>query len=103
MTYREGRRLTWIFLISARLPTRTIRFVKDFGRDAALPPLPDPPVTDTPQENLGGAPPADLLTRCGRVGIDTSGNPMDLCEELLVEQWCELLRGVLNMLGDLGK
>jgi len=99
----EGRRLTWIFLVSARFPTSAVRFIEDCGRNAALPPLPDPPVADTPQENLCSAPPADLLAGCGRVWINTSGNPMDLCEELLVEQRCELFRGVLNMLDDLGK
>lgn len=93
-------RMIWVFLISARLPTGTVWFVKDRGRNAALSPLPDPPVADTPQENLGGAPPADLLTRCSRVGINTSGDPVDLCEELLFEQRCELFSGILNMLDD---
>jgi len=91
----------WILLISARLPTGAIRFAKDGSWDATLPPLPNPPVTDTPQENFGGTPPADLLTRCGWVGIDASSNPVDLSEEFLVEQWRELLRGVLYMLNNL--
>jgi hypothetical protein len=100
---REGRRLTWVLLISARFPTSAAWLAKDRSRNAAFPPLPDPPITDTPQENLGGAPPADLLTRCGWVGINTSGHPVDLGEELLVEQRCELFGGVLDVLNDLGK
>lgn len=99
----EKRNLTWILLISARLPISAVRFVKYCSQDATLPPLANPPITDTPQENLGGTPSANLLTRCGWVGIDTPSNSVDLSEELLVEQWRELLESVLNMLNDLGR
>jgi hypothetical protein len=43
------------------------------------------------------------LTRGGRVGISTSGNAVNLSEEVLVEQWSELFRGVLNLVDNLGK
>lgn len=103
VAYGEGKRLTWILLISARLPISAVQFAKVCGWNAAFPPLSDPPITDTPHKNLGGTPPADLLARCGWVGIDAPGDPVDLCEEFLIEQRFELFRGVLNVLGDLGQ
>ena len=101
VAYKGWRPLAWIFLIPTRLPTSAVRFVEERSRYVSLTPLPDPPITDTPQENLGCTPPANLLTRRGWIRIDTSGNPVDLSEELLNEEWCELLRGVLNVLDDL--
>jgi len=93
-------RVIWIFLIPASLPARAVWFVKNSSRNAALPPFPNPPVANPPHENLGSTPPADPLTGCSWVGIDTSGNPVDLCEELLVKQRCELFGGILNVLDD---
>jgi hypothetical protein len=70
-----GGALTWILLIPASLSARAIWFIKDNSRNATLPPFPDPPVTDSPHENFCSTPPADPLTGCGWVGVDTSGNP----------------------------
>lgn len=95
--------LTWVLLISARLSITTVWFVKDCSRNTTLLPLPNPPIADTPQENLGGTPPANLLTRRGWVGVNTPGYPVNLSEELLVKKWCELFRGVLNVMNDLDK
>jgi len=89
-----------ILLISARFTAGTVRLIEDGSRNDALPPLPDPPLTDTPQKYLGGTPPTDLLAGGGWVGIDASGNPVNLGEEVLVKQRCELFRGVLNLLND---
>lgn len=92
---------TVVFLSRTIATLRTVGSFRDVFFQEALPPLSYPPVSQTPQQDLCGAKPADSVAGSTRVWIDATCDSMHIHEKLELNQWRKLPWLALDVRHDL--